>query len=261
MAIVFLSAPAARRSLQQTHLARLLPALQIVKPEGRGPFPVVLQMHGCGGCKPFQRAYAESLAAAGVAAVVIDSFAHRGISTAQAYALVCTGLRLWGSERASDLFALYPWVRLQPWADPGRILAAGWSHGAWTIMDALALPHERIAAVTGLEDAPPEPLAGLAGAFLVYPYCGAASLSGHHGWRFYPKTTAILAGRDSVVGVRRPKAVLEGLRRRSPDIGLIHFPEATHAFDEPDIKDPRMRFNPRRAAETRALLIESALSL
>lgn len=261
MAWVFSSAPAARRSLMETHQARLLPAVQIVKPGGRGPFPVVLQMHGCGGCKSFQRAYAESLAAAGVAALVIDSFAHRGMSTAEAYALVCTGLRLRGGERAADLFALYAWVRQQVWADPDRILAAGWSHGAWTIMDALALPQERIVAVTGLTDAPNEPLAGLAGAFLVYPYCGAASLSARHFWRFYPETKAILAGRDSVVGVSRPRAVLESLRRRSPKIGIVFFPEATHAFDEPDVKDPRMRFNPRRAAETRALLIKSALSL
>ena len=244
----------------QAHAARLLPAAQILKPQGPGPFPVVLQMHGCGGCKPFQRTYAESLAEAGVAAVVIDSFAPRGISTVQAYATVCTGLRLWGAQRAADLFALYAWVRAQPWADPSRILAAGWSHGGWTVMDALALPRDRLAAATGLADLAAEPLEGLAGAFLVYPYCGAASLTARHGWRFTPKTTAIVAGRDSVVGARRPLAVLEGIQSRGAEMDVRLFPEATHAFDEPGAKDVRMSFSPERAAQTRALLIELALS-
>lgn len=233
----------------------------MVKPQGAGPFPLVLQLHGCGGCKPFQMAYAEGLAASGVAALVLDSFAPRGISTLQAYATVCTGARLRGAERAGDLFAIYAWAKAQPWADPCRIVAAGWSHGAWTVMDALALPPERIIAASGLTDAPPEPLAGLAGVFLVYPYCGLASLSARNGWRFTPKTTAIVAGRDSVVGVQRPMAVLDGLRRRAPDrVDLRLFPEATHSYDEPDTKDLRMRFNPERAAETRALLIAQALS-
>lgn len=244
------------------HAATLLPAARIVRPKGGGPFPVVLQMHGCGGCKPFQAAYAESLAGAGIAAVVIDSFAPRGISTLEGYATVCTGLRLRGAERAADLFALFAWIRVQPWADPKRVLAAGWSHGAWTVMDALALPPTRIADATGLSDVPEEPLQGLAGAFLVYPYCGAASLSPRHGWRFTPKTTAIVAGRDAVVGAHRPGAVLSGLRGAAPDaIDLRVFPEATHAFDEPEARDPRMRFSPERAAETRALLIGHALSL
>ncbi len=232
----------------------LLSAAVVLRPEGDGPFPVALQMHGCGGCKPFQRTYAESLVEAGAAAVIIDSFAPRGIGTVEAYATVCTALQLRGAERAGDLFALYAWVRRQPWADPSRIVAAGWSHGGWTVMDALALRSNDIEEATGLTDAPAEPLEGLAGAFLVYPYCGMVSLSDRRGWRFAPPTTAIVAGRDRIVGTQHPIAVMDRLNAGGAAIDVRLFPEATHSFDEPEAADLRVRFSPERAAEARALL-------
>ena len=40
---------------------------------------------------------------------------------------------------------------MQNWVDPDRIVVAGWSHGGWTIMDALALrPGREMAHFTGL---------------------------------------------------------------------------------------------------------------
>jgi dienelactone hydrolase len=232
----------------------LLAHAHIERPEGRGPFPTVLLMHGCGGCKPFQRRYAQAMKQAGAAAIVIDSFAHRGIGRLEAYSSVCTGLRLRGAERAGDLFAMHLWARMQPWADAARITAAGWSHGGWTVMDALALRSEELARETGIHDLPAEPLIGLAGAFLVYPYCGIASLSDSRGWRIAPPTRAIVAGRDSVVGRRRPVQVLERLIARGAPIEVTVFPEATHAFDESEAADMRVRYSEERTRETEGLL-------
>jgi dienelactone hydrolase len=227
----------------------------IARPPGPGPFPVVLQMHGCGGCKPFQRHYAEAVVQAGGAAVVVDSFAHREIGTWEAYATVCTGARLRGAQRAGDLFAVYDWVRAQPWVDPARVIAAGWSHGAWTVMDALALPSDHFASATGLQGLAQEPLAGLAGVFLVYPYCGIASLSSRNGWRFAPRGVAIVAGRDRVVGARQPLAVLNGLVADGAPLTVLTFPEATHAFDERESSDFRVRYSEERTREATNALI------
>jgi dienelactone hydrolase len=233
----------------------LLDHVHIERPEGRGPFPTVLMMHGCGGCKPFQRDYARAIRQAGGAAIVIDSFGHRGISTLEGFATVCTGLRLRGAERAGDLFAMFQWARMQPWADPARISVAGWSHGGWTVMDALALRGEDLISETGLTDLPAEPLIGVAGAFLVYPYCGVLSLSDSRGWRIAPPTQAIVAGRDRVVGRRRPLQVLEGLIARGAPVSVTVFPEATHSFDEGETRDIRMRYSPERTRETEAMLV------
>jgi len=54
------------------HAEWLCPHLRVVKPEGSGPFPVVVQMHGCGGVQPLQDRYARAASAAGVAAVIVD---------------------------------------------------------------------------------------------------------------------------------------------------------------------------------------------
>jgi dienelactone hydrolase len=107
-------------------------------PDGPGPFVLVVQMHGCGGCFPFQDEYAKAAASAGVAALVIDSYPHRGITPNEALRSVCLGLRLWGRERAGDLFAAFQWARGQARFDPTRLYAAGWSHGGWSVLDAAA---------------------------------------------------------------------------------------------------------------------------
>ena len=112
------------------HIAFLAPHWNVVKPEGPGPFPVVVQLHGCGGCKPFQDTWSDVVREAGAAAIVVDSHAPRRISKWEAYATVCTGAQLAGRERAGDLFAALAWARRQPWAHQDKFVAAGWSHGA-----------------------------------------------------------------------------------------------------------------------------------
>ncbi|MEO6377912.1 MAG: dienelactone hydrolase family protein, partial [Caulobacteraceae bacterium] len=81
------------------HAAKLLEHTTIVRPDGPGPSPVVVQLHGCGGIQPMQMRYAETARTAGVAALVVDSLAPRGIGRREAQLTVCTGLRLRGAER------------------------------------------------------------------------------------------------------------------------------------------------------------------
>jgi len=221
----------------------------VVKPDGPGPFPVVIQLHGCGGKKPFQQTWAQVARDAGYAAVVLDSFGHRGISRLAAYATVCTATRLWGRERAGDLFAALEWTRRQPWADPQRLVAAGWSHGGWTVLDALALhPGADMAQATKLQGLPEEPLAGVRGAFLVYPYCGAGSIARRRGLRFDARPLAVLGSRDLIVGTTGLRATLAALPAPTP-VSIDWLEGATHAFDEPGGNDFRTRYNPPMVAQ------------
>jgi dienelactone hydrolase len=230
---------------------------KIRKPAGPGPFPVVVMLHGCGGIRPFTDDMAVIAAEAGAAAIEVDSYAPRRISRMAALTTVCTGARFRGRERAGDLYATMAWARAQPWASRDRIIAAGWSHGAWTIMDALALERGgEMRRATGLVDLTEEPLEGLAGALLVYPYAGAASLAGRRNWRINPRSVAILAGRDHIVGVRAPRQALERQRARGADIEIVSFGEATHAFEDGLAEDPRVRFDPELAAREHALLCD-----
>lgn len=238
-------------------IAQLTPAMTVVKPEGSGPFPVVLLMHGCGGRQPFLDTWANSVRDAGAVAVVIDSFKPRGINRAMALSTVCTGMRMWGRERAGDLYAMMAWARVQPWADRERIIAAGWSHGGWTVLDALALrAGDEMQRATGLTDLPQEPLEGLAGAFLLYPYAGRASLAGNRPWRIAPTTYAIVAGRDYMVGANVPRAALERLRAQGAPIEIETYATQTHAFDEREAADLRVRYDAEATTRAQARLAQ-----
>ena len=81
--------------------------IEIITPEGAGPFPVVLQLHGCAGIRaPFQRQWADIANKAGYAAVIIDSNGARGFDRAAGLAQVCGGKTLLGQERAGDIAAV-----------------------------------------------------------------------------------------------------------------------------------------------------------
>lgn len=241
----------ARETLDQ-RIAALMAHADVVRPDGPGPFPVVVQLHGCGGKKSFQQTWAQVARDAGWAAIVLDSYAHRGISRLQAYATVCTGARLWGRERAGDLYAALAWARRQPWADGERMVAAGWSHGGWAVLDALALfPGAEMAGAVKLDGLPDEPLAGVRGAFLVYPYCGYGCVARRRGLRWDARPHALLGSNDMVVGTTGLRTTLQRMPAPTP-IAIDWIEGATHAFDEPEAKDLRVRYNPEATARAHA---------
>ncbi len=223
------------------HAAQLEPHLSVTKPQGQGPHPVVLQLHGCGGIQPMQMRYARTAVDAGVAAVVVDSLAPRRIGRRAAQLTVCTGLRLRGAERAVDLLAMLHWLKRQDWADQDRVAAAGWSHGGWTIMEALVGDGSSEAARL-VDD--------LKAAILVYPYAGPPARTAARGWGARrPTVRALLGGRDAVVGVAAPGRALARLAADGLDVRAVTLPEATHCFDDDMASDPRSIFRPDLEAE------------
>jgi dienelactone hydrolase len=211
-----------------------------------GSWPTAVMLHGCGKADGPQRDYALAAARVGVASIIINSYAPRRISQNQARGVVCTGLRLWGRERAGDLLAMLAWARTQDWVKADRLIAAGWSHGGWTVMDALALGQE-IGHHARLSDVPENPLDGLAYVFLVYPWCGVGSFTLLKGWNTPVPTTMLLGGRDVLVGQRRPQLAIDALKRCHTTLKVERFETATHSFDEEDSGNPAFIFDPELA--------------
>jgi len=239
-------------SLDQ-RIERLEPHWRLTRPDREGRVPVVVMLHGCGGPRPFIDDMANVVAESGAAAIQIDSFAPRRISRVAAFATVCTGATLRGGERAGDLYAAIAWARRQSWVDPERIIAIGWSHGSWTIMDALSLRSgaemERYTGLTGLSA---EPLQGLAATLLVYPYTGIGSFVGKREWRMAPESAAIIAQHDFIVGETR--SAITRQRDRGAPIEIHLFEGATHAFEDAHAEDPRVRYNPAATAREHQML-------
>lgn len=227
--------------------ARLAPHFTIVKPDpdvfGAGPYPTTIMLHGCGNHKGPQADYALGAARHGVASVIVDSYTARRISMAEAAGLVCCGLRLWGRERAGDAFAALHWARQQDWVDVDALSLSGWSHGGWSVMDALALGSEvrQHASISDLDD---DPLAGVTSAFLVYPWCGAGAQTPSRGWRKPVRAFMLLAEKDSVAGVRNPLRALASAAKSGAKTDSIVYPGATHSFDEEVSINPTFRYNP-----------------
>ena len=246
--------PASPRQTVQQRIEALLPNADVLHPEGKGPFPVVIQLHGCGGKKPFQMDWAKAARDAGWAVIVVDSYAFRNISSLQAHAIVCTGLHLWGRERAGDLYAMMEWTRRQSWADPQRIAVAGWSHGGWTALDAMSMaPGQEMASATRLIDLPEDPLAGLAGAFCVYPYVGVGAIAGSRGTRIDVPIKALVGTQDVIVGSKSLLRTLERMKTPSTPVEIVMLEGATHAFDEQEARDLRVRYDPELTARAHGL--------
>src|SRR5437870_700055 len=83
LAIAGLAAGCAGRAApQQIAVEHPRPAAltgDLYRPAGAGPFPAVILLHGCSGVGPHTVAWAQWLQAEGYAALVLDSFAGRGL--------------------------------------------------------------------------------------------------------------------------------------------------------------------------------------
>jgi len=212
---------------------------EVVFPKGTpAPFPVALMFHGCGGTHKATRLWANRLAAQGYAAVIIDSLGARDISHETAMAEVCQGSLLRGDERSADILVMLNWVDKQPWADGSKVLLAGWSHGAWTILDVLArdldtdLPISLTTRPTS-QDGTPVTLDGVTATLLFYPYCGQYSHATRTGLHTKPRSLLMLAGEDSVVSMDECNSFAAAEAAKGWDVSTHIFPDADHSFDVP----------------------------
>jgi dienelactone hydrolase len=236
--------------------ARLAPHFTLVRPDakdfGAGPYPTVVMMHGCGKHDGPQIDYARAAARKGVAAIIVNSYTPRRIGRAEASALVCAGLRLWGRERAGDVLAALHFAREQDWVDGNRLSLAGWSHGGWCVMDALALGPE-VGVHARLVDVSEDVLAGVNNAFIVYPWCGVGAQTPRVGWTKPIHAFMLLAEKDSVAGVQFPLSALRAAAKSGAKVESLVLKGATHCFDEDDTFNPAFRFDPAEASRAHNL--------
>lgn len=225
----------------ETRWRRLEPHVAVHGPQDDRPRPAVLLFHGCGGVRTHLPLYAAAASDCGWRAFIVDSLAPRGLSRAFALAAVCTGAALRGHARAGDLLAAAHGVSRRPDVDGGRLAVAGWSHGGWTIMEALSGDPARPGAF-GLKDAADAPFAAIEAAFLAYPYVGPAAPNRARPWRRVPRTLTVAARHDHLTTLGATRRVFDSACADDARLELWAV-DATHAFDEPEATLP-MRHDP-----------------
>lgn len=242
-----------RRALDD-QVALIEPYTEIRLPQDSGEaVPAVIMLHGCGGRRQVQDNYANAVVAAGYGAIIINSNGARGIGRFGGMSQVCLALRLLGQERAADIHAGLQIAADHPGVDGEQIALLGWSHGGWTILDALTFAG-RGQTPSALHDAP----AGLPGvqlALAMYPYCGFPALADGRDLPQNIPLHAILAEDDVIA----PSGHCEKrLARSGSHVSHEIYSGQTHAFDEPNAPalDPRIVYNENAAARAQRRVIE-----
>jgi dienelactone hydrolase len=196
----------------------------LYRPQGAGPFPAVIGLHGCAGMysRPgqFVRRFAdwgERLSKAGVAVLFLDSHTPRGLGSQ-------CGLRdrrvRSSRERVADAYAARRWLQSQPWVVNSRVSLMGWSNGAITALWAVrprAMPHD------GMPD--------FRSVIAFYPGCRRLS---NLAWSTRVPTLILAGRRDDWTPAAPCEQMVAGTRGRSAQVSIVVYPGAYHEFDRPD---------------------------
>ena len=110
----------------------------LMKPDGIGPFPAIVALHGCDGLfkggtlVAREAAWAELLTSHGYVVLFPDSFGPRDVTSD------CEGrVRAW-AERSYDAYGALRFLQAQSFIIGERIGVIGWSHGGGTVIFAIA---------------------------------------------------------------------------------------------------------------------------
>jgi dienelactone hydrolase len=215
--------------------AKLRPYYRLTKPEGVGRFPTALLYSGCDGPKDNLDRWAATLTRHGWAAIVVDSHGPRGFSDHEIWRLICAGQMFMGSERAGDVLVSIADARRLPFVDPDRIALIGASHGGWAIMDLLALdPPRRLPfnLSAAPDDPAGDPLAGVVGTILLYPYCGTANRAARQGWRRPIPSLFVLSADDAIADPEDCTRIAGRLEERAVPVDVLMLSGVTHGFDQ-----------------------------
>jgi dienelactone hydrolase len=200
---------------------------QLYKPDGDGPFPTVIALHGCGGLGghsepilPRYRDWAEQLLKDGNAVLLPDSYGSRELGP-QCRVKEKERHVLARRERVADIMASRQWLLQQPWAARNRISLLGWANGASALLWAVR---------PQLSSRNAEPDFRSAVAF--YPDC---RISAGLGWSARVPTLLLIGAKDDVSSPPACRQMVDGARGRSALARIVVYPGAYHDFDRPNL--------------------------
>jgi dienelactone hydrolase len=192
----------------------------LIMPEGDGPFPAIVHLHGCSGLpKAFkngtERLWPERLAAWGYVVLAVDSFTTRGIDN------TCLGEP---APRVEDAYGALAYLAQLPLVDVRRVGLIGFSAGGIATLSAIGKRDFDL-----FED---ERRFKAAVAF--YPRC-------HPDNTFAIPTLILIGEADDWTPASACKDMMS--KRRNEDaVKLVVYPDAHHGFDAPSLQPGRRRF-------------------
>ena len=172
MAATLLTGCVARTAPQTVRFPNMTPGTPVtitatlVRPDGPGPFPAVVLLHGCAGIEAQAFRWARWLAERGYVALVVDSFGPRGVKGDCRSGPGDPPI----TARFDDAFGALRYLQSLPEIRADRVAAIGWSQGGVYAMAAINGPsleraRRRGVPLPGIEST----TGGFAAAIGVYP--------------------------------------------------------------------------------------------
>ncbi len=188
------------------------------RPEGTGPLPAIVLMHGCHGVSTSIRDWGRWFRGHGYVALVVDSWASRGLGEQ------CTpGEDLPNTARFDDAIGALRWLQARPYVDRARIGIIGWSNGGAFSMAAVNGPTAERAKRRGVEIPPP----GYRAAVGVYPGACASLID-----ELSVRPVLILIGSDDDwTNPGECEALAARQRAKGADVTIVVYRGAVHYFD------------------------------
>jgi dienelactone hydrolase len=185
----------------------------LAKPEGAGPFPAVVGLHGCAGMPDStKRRLVDEFVTWDFVILLVDSFATRGIEQA------CTGGGFFerASKRTPDAYGALAFLARQTFVDPQRVAVVGFSQGGWAALSvAETNSFERFVLPSNLR---------FRAAVAFYPLCWAA------GARPGIPTLILIGALDDWTPAADCSNKIAAWGNDGPPIELVVYPGTHHGF-------------------------------
>jgi dienelactone hydrolase len=201
---------------------RTIPATEL-KPDGSGPFPAVVLLHGCHGVRPATQRWAAWFHDRGYVTLVVDSWTPRGLRTGQ-----CTpdSPEFPNTDRYDDLIGALAYLHTRAYVDLDRVGVIGWSNGGAYSIASINGPTQERTALRGLRLPPP----GVRAAVALYPG-GCESLVPD---KVVRPLLVLIGDADDWTVPRKCIDMVDAMRGRGADVTLVRYPGAYHYFDDED---------------------------
>ncbi len=191
----------------------------LVRPAGEGPFPAVVQLHGCEGLKAQSYRWARWFADRGYVSLVVDSFGPRGVKG---------DCRTGPDEppitaRFDDAMGALRYLQSLSFVRGDRVASIGWSQGGVYAMSVINGPSLERARTRGVD----LPAVGFAAGIGIYPG-GCTSLTEQLVIR---PLLVLIGGADDWTPAARCVRMVEAMKARGADVSIVVYPGAYHYFD------------------------------
>lgn len=200
----------------------------LYKPDGAGPFPAVVMMHGCAGMltksgklRAREAFWTEFLVGQGYVVLAPDGFNPRGF-----HSMCKTRDRPLDpfADRPYDAYGALAWLQAQPYVRADRVVLIGWSNGAMAALATLAAdaPHR-----------PKPPKAGFRAGIAFYPGCIKLGRTG--GYTPSAPMLLLVGLKDDWTLPRPCFDLVRSANARGASMEIEGYEGAYHAFDHPNL--------------------------